>query len=195
MSILNISLLHELANHFTVENNAEYHKLNQLLSSADRFKDDWQQGELFVVVKHHADTPQRDAPARMLYAVNYQDAYSRCAFMLDTDKGDGVTHKLYEVCSLDGWNGSDVGSIKVTDGKVEFVTDYSKIALNAYIACDLPGKVLSVVRKQSGVVQVFYAGIMWVESDSVELALAHIGKQIDKYRASLSGQQKKWKSK
>lgn len=179
MSILNISLLHELAIHYSVESNLEYHKLNQLLSSADRFKDDWQQGELFVVVKHHRDTPSRDEPARMLYALNYQDAYSRCAFMLDADKGDGVTHKLYEVCSLDGWNGSDVGAIKIIDGKVVFVTDYAQLALNAFLLCDLPNKTLSIVRKQSGRVQVFYAGYLWAEALSTESALALVGKQID----------------
>lgn len=193
MSILNISILHELANHFTVKSKADCRKLYELISSVDDYKDsDWQQGELFVVVKHYRDTPERDEPTRMLYAANYQDARSRCAFLVDADKKDAdFTHKLYQVCSLDGWNGSDVGAIKVIGGKVVFVTDYAKLALMAFVSSDQPNQTLSVLRKQSGRVQVFYAGYLWAEALSTGEALAQVGRQLDEFTVKLKRKKRK----
>lgn len=177
-----MTLQHDLASFFTVTNESDYYKLSEILETANQHKEDWQQeGELFVVVKHYRDTPERDEPARMLYAINYEDAYNRSSFLLGNDKAPAFTYALYAVCSLDGWHGSNTGSIQVIDRKPIFVTDYATLALNAFMSSNLPEQTLTVVHKQSGQVQVFYAGLLWAEAQTAEDALAQVGQQIDSY--------------
>lgn len=173
-----MDLLNTLSRHFKVRNNYDNEKLNRLYECV--ILNDYDTENLFAVVKHYKATPDHDCLFITTTSLATELAKERVRHLLN-DETDEFHYKLYEVCALPGWAGSNYGHIIVKNGQVSFKPDSSLEALHKFAITPSARRRLTLVRKLDGKIMVLFEKTVWIESDNAECALSAIGKQIDDY--------------
>lgn len=110
--------------------------------------------------------------------------------------GDFWHWKLYEVSALDGWAGSDDGSVLVEDSKVYFKPAYvfPVCPIETFNSLDTANRKINLIMKNSGEVAVIVDGCLWTIESSAEKALSKVGAEIDFNRIEIKQEKTTLKS-